>query len=189
MDVKTLCLGVLCDRDGISGYDIKKHFETAFSHFFLAGFGSIYPALAELAETGLVTCEPQPQQGRPDRKIYYLTDAGRAAFREALATTEPRHKVRSEFLVLMYFAHLMPEGRLREVLEQREREIETLLEAIGQRENNPDESMTPGQRFVTDYGRALLEAAREFTGRHRHLLRQAADKTATAVDDAHRKQA
>ncbi len=33
MDVKTLCLGVLCHGDA-TGYDIKKHFETAFSHFF-----------------------------------------------------------------------------------------------------------------------------------------------------------
>ena len=64
MDVKTLCLGVLCHGEA-TGYDIKKHFESAFSHFFLAGYGSIYPALAELTERGLVLCEEQAQPGRP----------------------------------------------------------------------------------------------------------------------------
>ena len=33
MDVKTLCLGVLTEGDK-SGYEIKKHFEQAFRHFF-----------------------------------------------------------------------------------------------------------------------------------------------------------
>ena len=66
MDVKTICLGVLCTREA-TGYDIKKHFETAFSHFFLAGFGSIYPALAELSDAGLVTCEEQASGGRGAR--------------------------------------------------------------------------------------------------------------------------
>ena len=48
MDIKTLCLGVLTQGEA-SGYDIKKHFECVFSHFYVAGFGSIYPALTELA--------------------------------------------------------------------------------------------------------------------------------------------
>jgi hypothetical protein len=56
MDVKTLCLGVLTEGNK-SGYEIKRCFEEAFSHFFVAGFGSIYPALAELSRAGLVTCE------------------------------------------------------------------------------------------------------------------------------------
>ena len=56
MDVKTLCLGVLTEGDR-TGYEIKQRFEEAFNHFFGAGFGSIYPALAELTRRGLVTCE------------------------------------------------------------------------------------------------------------------------------------
>ena len=38
MDTRTLCLGVLTER-AMSGYEIKKHFEEAFRHFFVAGFG------------------------------------------------------------------------------------------------------------------------------------------------------
>ncbi len=55
MDVKTLCLGLLT-QGAASGYDLKKRFETCFRSFYSAGYGSIYPALAYLADTDLVTC-------------------------------------------------------------------------------------------------------------------------------------
>ena len=64
MDVKTLCLGVLAERP-MTGYEIKKLFDRGFRHFFVAGYGSIYPALAELAQAGLVTVESVDQERRP----------------------------------------------------------------------------------------------------------------------------
>ena len=54
MDVKTVCLGMLTDGDA-TGYDLKKHFDSSFGHFYSAGYGSIYPALASLADHGLVS--------------------------------------------------------------------------------------------------------------------------------------
>ena len=182
MDVKTICLGVLCTREA-TGYDIKKHFETAFSHFFLAGFGSIYPALAELSDAGLVTCEERSSGGRPGRKVYHATEAGQAAFLQALKETEPRHKVRSEFLVLMYFAQLMPVERLREVLDQRSVEIEEMLAGVDQFEASRSDSMSHGERFVSGYGRALMMAARDYMDHHRHLLEQCEQSGCTETAD------
>ena len=75
MDVKTVCLGMLTEGPA-SGYDLKKEFESTFSHFFAAGYGSIYPALSALSESGLVDCEEIPQEGKPDRKVYRITDKG-----------------------------------------------------------------------------------------------------------------
>ena len=43
-----------------SGYDLKKHFEWTFGHFFAAGYGSIYPALSSLAEQDLDECGREP---------------------------------------------------------------------------------------------------------------------------------
>ncbi len=79
MDVKTLCLGVLSMGDA-SGYEIKKVFENAFSHFYVAGFGSIYPALAELTREGLVVCSDIEQEKRPAKKVYQLTEKGLSTF-------------------------------------------------------------------------------------------------------------
>ena len=93
MDVKTLCLGVLTFGD-MTGYDIKKHFEEAFSHFFSAGYGSIYPALGELMRAGQVECRDVVQEHRPAKKVYRITPQGRDTLVAALGVTPPRHKVR-----------------------------------------------------------------------------------------------
>ena len=49
-----------------------------------ASLRRIYPTLKRLAEERLVVYEIEPQEGRPDRKIYSVTDKGEAAFLEWL---------------------------------------------------------------------------------------------------------
>lgn len=166
MDVKTLCLGILSFGEA-TGYDIKKYFEQELSHFFGAGYGSIYPALAELAAAGLVDCEERSVEGRPDRKVYRLTGAGRNAFAEALRNTEPRHKVRSEFLALLYFSHMLPTDNLSSVLDRHLVEIERLLGLISEAEG---EQRTAGIRFTCGLGRAVLETKRRYIVEHRHQI-------------------
>jgi PadR family transcriptional regulator AphA len=158
MDVKTLCLGALTEGDK-SGYEIKRCFEEAFSHFFVAGYGSIYPALADLSRTGLVTCESVEQEGRPDKKVYSLTSAGERLLVDELLVTRPRHKVRSEFLVLMYFAHLLPPTRLVALIDERIAEWELTLAEIDACATSDDVHTSPGMRFARGYGRAVIGAA------------------------------
>lgn len=169
MDVKTVCLGLLTFGEA-SGYDIKKHFEAGFDHFFSTGFGSIYPALAALAAEGHARCTSVPQSGRPDRKVYRITPAGERALRAALATCEPGHKLRSELLALLYFAHLVPPGRVREVLDAQLAQMRDGLARM-KRTGCPGEHEWPGSvRFVQGFGIALLEAATRYTAKNRHLL-------------------
>lgn len=169
MDVKTLCLGVLTEGDK-TGYEIKQRFEEAFNHFFGAGFGSIYPALADLTRRGLVTCTSVEQERRPDKKVYSLTPAGHRALVDELVATPPRHKVRSEFLVLMYFAHLVPPERVAEVADRMVAEWRPLLHEI---ERCADEAGSPGMRFAAGYGRAVLGAAVAYVAENRDQLVQA----------------
>jgi DNA-binding PadR family transcriptional regulator len=114
---KTLCLGALTFQEG-TGYDIKKLFETAFSHFQSAGYGSIYPALRQLEHEGLVSCRIEPGEKHPDRKLFRITPAGRAAFARELAATPAQEQLRSDFLALLFFAHLLPTEVLAAKLDQ-----------------------------------------------------------------------
>ena len=169
MDVKTVCLGLLTFGEA-SGYDIKKHIEAGFEHFFSTGFGSIYPALAALAEDGLATVSAVPQGGRADRKVYRITAAGERALRQALATCEPSHKVRSELLALLYFAHLVPPERVAAVLDT---QLAQMREALAKmkRTGCPGEHEWPGSvRFVQGFAIALHEAAVRYMAGNRHLL-------------------
>lgn len=173
MDVKTLCLGVLTEGDK-TGYEIKRCFEEAFSHFFGAGFGSIYPALAQLTRQGMVTCRSVEQDKRPDKKVYSLTARGRAALLEQLMVTPPRHKVRSEFLVLTYFAHLLPAERVAAVIDQMTATWEPLVAEIEghlrARGADGEDAMPPGMRFTAGFGRAVLGAALAYAREHKALL-------------------
>lgn len=169
MDVKTLCLGMLSFGEAC-GYDIKKRFEALFRHFYAAGYGSIYPALAELADAGLVTCRAVPQDGRPDRKVYRITGAGRREFAEALATTEPSHKLRSEFLAMIYFAELMDPRRLDTLLDDRLRQLREAEAHIAAIQRAWPAEAPVGARFVAGFGALLTKVAAEYIEQNRHML-------------------
>jgi PadR family transcriptional regulator AphA len=170
VDVKDLCLGALTHGDA-TGYDLKKFFESTFSHCYLAGYGSIYPALAELTEEKLVSARTVPGQAGPSRKVYHLTEAGRKAFLARLEATEPQHKVKSEFLVIMHFAHLLPPKRLDAVLDQHLTELQQKLALIEAYESARADKPSPsGAHFVCGFGKAVMGAAHDYILRHRHDL-------------------
>lgn len=177
MDVKHLCLGVLTMGDA-TGYDIKKHFEESFRHFFSAGYGSIYPALAELNKKGWVTCHEQAQEKLPDKKIYSVTDSGKKAFVDALSRTAPRHKVRSPFMAMMYFAHLLPPERLRDALEERLVEIEMIMDSLTKFEGQTFDER-PGIAFTIGYGNHMLSAMSEYI---RNSGAELMNRVSTSVD-------
>jgi PadR family transcriptional regulator AphA len=160
MDVKTLCLG----------YEIKKVFEEAFSHFYVAGFGSIYPALAELTHEGHVTCSDIEQEKRPAKKVYHLTESGLAAFREALAHTYPSHKIRSDFMVLLVFAHLLKPAQMAAVLRQRLADIDINLLHIDACLQRGDSAHAQGVEFAAGFARAVLQAGKDYIEQHRDGL-------------------
>ncbi len=161
MDVKTVCLGMLTDGEA-SGYDLKKFFESSFGHFFAAGYGSIYPALASLAADDFVSCKCVPQEGKPDRKVYSITAAGRQKLLTELDDPNPSHKVRSEFLATLCFAHLMDAGQVRAVLDNRIAEIEEYEKMFDEFEHTCMHETPHGMHFTVGIGRAVMLAMKEY---------------------------
>lgn len=183
MDVKDLCLGTLTFGEA-SGYDLKKFFENTFSHCFLAGYGSIYPALAELTAEKLVTARSVRGQGGPSRKLYHLTETGHQAFLACLRDTAPQHKVKSEFLVLMYFAHLLPAKRLDAILDQHLQDIEHKLGLMHIHEVCPAGSSAQsvsGARFVSGFGKAVMTAASDYIRNYRLRLQSSGKESCSSM--------
>jgi len=182
MDVKTVCLGMLTDGEA-SGYDMKKCFESSFGHFFPAGYGSIYPALATLARNGLVEYELVAQDGKPDRKVYSITEKGREALMEGLAKANPSHKLRSEFLATLWFAHLMTTEQIDTVFENKLGEINEFLEMIEAFQPGNCHGAGLGSQFVAGYGKHMASAFKQYIEENRDFLtdRELTDaRTATA---------
>ncbi len=159
-----------------SGYDLKKQFESSFGHFFAAGFGSIYPALSSLAKDGLVSFIEVPQEGRPDRKVYSITDQGHQHLLKALEDPSPSHKVRSEFLAMMCFAHLMRPQQIEAVLDNRVKESARYLEIFNQFETSCMKDWPQGMKFVLGFGKAIMQTITQYIDENRHMLLEE-DKT------------
>lgn len=169
MDIKTLCLGLLCTGEA-SGYDLKKQFESTFKHFYPAGYGSIYPSLADLAAKGLVKCREMPQEKKPDRKVYSITDDGRQAFKQALHDAEPEHKLRSEYLVAMYFADFLEPQRLEQMLTGWRESLGDGVTRLDSIEQDFGGDAPPGTRFVLGFGRAIARAMAQYIEDHGDML-------------------
>ena len=168
MNVRTLCLSILYDGDA-SGYDIRRMCtEGNFAYFVEASYGSIYPALARLETEGLLTSRTEHQDGKPARKVYSITEAGKAAFAAELSEPLGEDMFRSPFLLFARFAHILP----RDLVEQRCKEfLERTISGRQQLDRAPTEhDCGPADLWVINYGRAVLEVAEKHFRTHMHEL-------------------
>ena len=94
-------LGLLA-REPLSGYDLKRRMERPVGYFWSARHSQIYPELARLEGEGMVSHELVEQEGRPDKKVYEITAAGREALESwVTAPIEPR-PARDELVLKAY---------------------------------------------------------------------------------------
>lgn len=66
----------LTERSG-TGYQLTRRFDRSIGHFWHASHQQIYKTLARMTEGGLLTYVEQAQEGKPDKKVYSVTAAGR----------------------------------------------------------------------------------------------------------------
>ena len=77
-DLEALALGAL-DGGPAHGYEIARRIKATSDEALSVGEGLLYPALHGLEREGYVVAVWVPQEGKPNRKVYRLTDSGRGA--------------------------------------------------------------------------------------------------------------
>lgn len=160
-------LGLLAERSR-SGYDIKQEVEARLSHFWSESFGHIYPMLRRLDERGLVVKTLDRQDGRPDRKVYSITDAGREALEHWFDEPPPFPRPRNELLLRIFLGRHGPtEHLLRDVREFRKGVTGALgqLRAVESRIEQED-PMNPDRvywRLTLRYGLKAFAALAEWS--------------------------
>ena len=153
MNVKTLCLAILGGGDA-TGYEIRKLVSDGhFSHFGDASFGSIYPALNRMEAEGFVVSREEKQEGKPNRKVYSITDSGRLEFLDALSKPAQKDIFKSEFLLLAMCAELMQPAHVKRAIDM---QIEYLRSEISIIDSAVAEVDFAGADWVADYGRCCL---------------------------------
>ena len=109
-------LGFLSER-ARSGYDLKTRcFDDAARAFWTADQAQIYRTLERLKDSKLVTSTRKRQTGKPDRKVYAITLAGRDALASWTSVPAPLPAPREPFLLQLFFSAGMDDAELRALL-------------------------------------------------------------------------
>lgn len=163
MNVRNICLAILYDCES-TGYEIRKlSVEGEYSYFIDASYGAIYPALAKLEADRLVTSRVEQQDGKPAKKIYSITEAGRREFINSLFDQLGEDVYRSEFLLFARFASELPQSLVQVRLRERIVSLDATIAELDRLNTNHTQ---PGDRWVIDYGRSCMAFARDYIDAH-----------------------
>jgi len=118
MSLAHAILGLLQQAER-TGYDLKTScFDQDISHLWSADQAQIYRTLEKLVEQGWITCRVEIQYNRPNRKVYSVTEAGKAELISWLQCHQPLPTEREPLLVQLFFAAQLPNDAVVQLLEQ-----------------------------------------------------------------------
>ncbi|MEV6137730.1 PadR family transcriptional regulator [Nocardia sp. NPDC051990] len=85
----------LTERAG-SGYELARRFDKSIGFFWRATHQQIYRVLKRMEESGWLSSETVAQEGRPDKKVYSVNEAGRVELARWIATPTDTSMPRNE---------------------------------------------------------------------------------------------
>lgn len=118
MSLAYVILGFLQQQE-MTGYDLKTScFDRCIAHLWPADQAQIYRTLDKLVEQGWITCTIEIQRDRPNRKVYSVTEPGKAELTRWLETHQPLPTLREPLLLQLHFADQLPNETIIYLLEQ-----------------------------------------------------------------------
>jgi len=87
------------------GYELKQALEQRFGAVLAPlNAGQIYTTLQRLERDGLVDDDAVAQNGRPNKRVYRLTDQGRTELRSWVADSTPATRLKDDFFIKLVLA-------------------------------------------------------------------------------------
>lgn len=167
-------LGLLSFGEELSGYDIRQWAQGMRFFYWSPAQSQVYSELRRLAAHDFVTSRDVPQSGKPDKRLYQITDAGLAEFKrwwasdELDTTTVIKHSV----ALKIFFGHVGDQTRLITLLEDFVEDTKDKLGQLGivQAQFEDDEQMAYpaiAAEWSYHYYQAELEMAQNLLLRFR----------------------
>jgi DNA-binding PadR family transcriptional regulator len=160
-------LALLADQPA-HGYEIRRGLEERFGSVIAPlNAGQVYTTLQRLTKDELVADDAVAQSGRPDKRVYRLTDAGRAALEEWMTTASAPTRLRDDFFMKLTFAHAMGIADPKEMIA---RQRDAYLRSLGELERvlqTPDDDVTT---LVVEGAALHLEADLKWLDRCEEVL-------------------
>lgn len=126
MTIEDAILGLLSWR-ALSGYDLKKMFEESPTLYWSGNNNEVYRALLSLHRAECVSFTVEQQAHLPARKIYQITEAGRARLRAWLLSAPEPPQRKQLFLIQLAWADALNRSELDALLLQYEEEVQMQL--------------------------------------------------------------
>ena len=100
--LKYALLGLL-DYESNTGYELKHTMDQSTGHFWHAKQSQIYTTLKKLEQDGLARSHPEPQERRPDRRVYTITESGQKSLQQWLLQPVTKLDTTKQLLLLKLF--------------------------------------------------------------------------------------
>ena len=95
-------LGLLNYTD-MTGYDIKEVFKHSLNYFWSAQTSQIYRELQNIEKNGWAKSTLVEQTGKPDKKVFHITDEGKQELMHWLIFDDSGFTMRTPLLMKVFF--------------------------------------------------------------------------------------
>ncbi|MFJ8386582.1 PadR family transcriptional regulator [Streptomyces sp. NPDC094438] len=130
MALRHAVLAALLDGE-YSGYQLAKAFDIGVANFWHALPQQLYAELTRLEKEGLVAGRQVVQETRPNKRLFRVTDAGRAELEQFAAATSKPSFIRDDLLVKVQAADRIGTAPVIEQLEERAAAADAKIELLG----------------------------------------------------------
>ncbi|MNI41251.1 Transcriptional regulator PadR-like family protein [compost metagenome] len=132
MDIEVLILAQLMQGPK-HGYEIKKNIIFVMHNNKIINNNTLYPKLKQFEKRGDVVKNLVEQEGRPNRYVYSITDAGQKVFYHALNHfTLETVESDDEWSIRLAFYNLLNQEKRRELLSYRRKHVADKLQRLEQ---------------------------------------------------------
>lgn len=163
----------------MSGYDMKKRFDSSIAHFWNENYGRIYPVLKDLEAEGLVTKKTETIAGKPPRNVYSITGKGNRDLKAWVMLPAERPTLRIELLLKLFFGSQVPKENITQKLESEKAfcmttlnmysEIEEHVKCVHEDGEKPE---IPFWLITLSYGKHYYRAVSEWCDETLKILRE-----------------
>jgi len=168
------------------GYEIEQVIDArGMREWTEVGFSSIYYILKKLEGQGLIESRAEPSKGRgPGRKVYRLTPAGRAAWRQAaLASLANPERAYSAFQLGLANLPAIPATDAIQALQTYGELLRSRLDHVRQRRDQAGAELPLHVAAMFDLSLTLIEAELQWVQRFRRTLTQSSQGRSTNEQD------
>jgi DNA-binding PadR family transcriptional regulator len=138
-------------RDPASGYELAKKFDGSVGFFWKATHQQIYRELAKLEDRGWVESQAIARTGRPEKKIYSVTDLGITELQKWIGESTPLSPPKEDLLVKVFAGYLSSPATILAELETHHRlhqERLAIYQTLAQKYFSHPQELTAMDKFA-----------------------------------------